>query len=44
VVADEQHGRTPKDTAVGPPDGRTVGGTSPWVTEGRRLGLRDGLE
>jgi acetyl/propionyl-CoA carboxylase alpha subunit len=42
LVADERR-------AAGRPDGRTVAesqqlGPSPWVIEGRRLGLRDGLE
>jgi acetyl/propionyl-CoA carboxylase alpha subunit len=42
VVADEAR-------MAGRPDGRTAGethpvGLSPWVVEGRRLGLRDGLE
>jgi acetyl-CoA carboxylase biotin carboxylase subunit len=36
IVADEKQGRT-----VGPSDGRTVSTPSPWVVEGRRLGLRD---
>src|SRR2546425_12110225 len=39
MVADEQRGRT-----VGPSDGRTAPGLSPWVVESRRLGLRDDLE
>jgi acetyl-CoA carboxylase, biotin carboxylase subunit len=39
IVVDEQRGRT-----VGPSDGRTVNAPSPWVLEGRRLGLRDGPE
>ncbi|PYO92657.1 MAG: acetyl-CoA carboxylase biotin carboxylase subunit [Gemmatimonadetes bacterium] len=36
ILADEQKGRT-----VGPSDGRTARSASPWVLEGRRLGLRD---
>jgi acetyl-CoA carboxylase biotin carboxylase subunit len=40
MIADEQHGRT-----VGRPDGRTASqAQSPWLQEGRRLGLRDGPE
>jgi acetyl-CoA carboxylase, biotin carboxylase subunit len=39
LVADEQRGRT-----VGPSAGRTGVTVSPWVLEGRRLGLRDGVE
>ena len=39
MVADEQRGRT-----VGPSDGRTAPGLSPWIVESRRLGLRDDLE
>jgi len=47
IVADEQHGRTvgrPALSEAKGPDGRTAAGLSAWVMEGRRLGLRDGLE
>jgi len=40
IVADERRSMT----TAARPDGRTAPGLSAWVMEGRRLGLRDGLE
>ena len=50
VVADEArsagrpHGQTAGETTQAGPSGRPAVRPSPWVVEGRRLGLRDGLE
>src|SRR5436190_104745 len=40
MIADERRSMT----TAARPDGRTAPGLSAWVMEGRRLGLRDGLE
>ena len=40
IVADERRSMT----TAARPDGRTAPGLSAWVMEGRRVGLRDGLE